>query len=183
MGKSIKRPITISLDEKYFVLLQDYTVRLIYKGFDWQITVPRGYKYDGASVPRALWTLSGLYPAGLILAGATVHDWMYQNRHTPIPVKIFNTTIKQWEEKEYTFSRLEADEIFDYINLLSGVDYEKRKKAFTFVRWFGWVKWNSKHRHLTILNEDEFLMYAKNFRHEHQDKSKETDRGIEGGMV
>lgn len=41
-------------------------------------TVPAGYQFDGASVPRLLWWL--FVPAGLALEAASLHDWLYDNR-------------------------------------------------------------------------------------------------------
>lgn len=52
-----------------YVLHTDYT----YEGF----TVPAGFEYDGASVPRLLWTLIGLLPDGLHRPAALIHDYLY----------------------------------------------------------------------------------------------------------
>ena len=35
-----------------------------------RILIPKGFVYDGASVPRLVWTLSGILPDGLIRAAA-----------------------------------------------------------------------------------------------------------------
>lgn len=42
------------------------------------LTVPAGFEYDGASVPRVLWTLTGLLPDGIHRPAALIHDYLYR---------------------------------------------------------------------------------------------------------
>ena len=49
-----------------------------YKGARRELSVPAGYLYDGASVPRVFWSLIGLRPDGLIRAASLAHDALYR---------------------------------------------------------------------------------------------------------
>ncbi len=42
------------------------------------ITVPEGFIYDGASVPRAAWNI--VRPFGRTLRASVIHDWLYDRR-------------------------------------------------------------------------------------------------------
>ena len=43
----------------------------------YRISIKKGFTHDGASVPRLLWSITGIRPDGPIRAGALVHDWIY----------------------------------------------------------------------------------------------------------
>lgn len=77
-------------------------------------TVPKGFEFDGASVPRILWAL--LDPFGEAAEAAAVHDYLYV------------TTLK---DKQY------ADKIFREILLDYGVDEKIAELAYRAVRRFG----------------------------------------------
>lgn len=47
-----------------------------YRGARDVITIPAGFRFDGASVPRALWW--AVPPTGPYLAAAMLHDWCYE---------------------------------------------------------------------------------------------------------
>jgi len=79
----------------------------------WQV-VPAGFVFNGASVPRALWSV--LDPAGEAFEAACVHDYLYQ------------TTLRS---KEY------ADRAFHDILIAYGVDRAKAYLAYRMVRRFG----------------------------------------------
>jgi hypothetical protein len=42
--------------------------------------IPSGFRYDGASVPRFLWSVTGITPDGLHRAATLIHDYLYVNR-------------------------------------------------------------------------------------------------------
>jgi len=44
------------------------------------ITVPAGFDFDGASIPRVLWALVGSPYTGDYRDGAVVHDWLCRQR-------------------------------------------------------------------------------------------------------
>ncbi len=93
------------------------------------IKVPDGFKYDGASVPRPLWSISGIRPDGLIRAAALIHDFIYR--------------YAGWKGR---YTRKEADILFRYIIREAGLGWWTAVRAYRAVRLFGWIPWrkNSK---------------------------------------
>jgi len=79
----------------------------------WQV-VPKGFEFDGASVPQMLWGF--LDSAGEAFEAACVHDYFYV------------TTLR---DKEY------ADTVFYQMLLRYGVPEYKAKVAYRAVRRFG----------------------------------------------
>lgn len=80
------------------------------------ITVPEGTETDGASIPRAFWSI--LSPFGEWFAPAVIHDFLYS------PANL-----------EYT--RAEADEIFREAMFNVGIPWPKRELIYRAVRLFG----------------------------------------------
>ena len=92
--------------------------------------VPKGFRFDLASVPRCLWW--AIAPFELSLSGALLHDWMYRNgglvnsSHMP-------------HRSHYT--RQQADSLFLILMEKEGVPYWRRTLAYLAVRCFGWRAW------------------------------------------
>jgi hypothetical protein len=137
----MKQPdVTPISHEKYrYRLDEDYTATVVFRGVLFIITIPAGYLYDGASVPRALWSVSGLTPDGLIRAAALVHDWIYVHKgripsfHGHIPCKL-------------RLTRAQTDRIFlDHMEW-SGMGWWARNIAFSAVRAYGWTQWKKDPR-------------------------------------
>jgi hypothetical protein len=78
------------------------------------ITVPEGFRTDGASVPRALWWMFD--PAGELFEAAVVHDYMYSKAIS---------------------NKATADECFYLVALLYGVKSWKAKLAYLTVKLLG----------------------------------------------
>lgn len=103
-------------------LNQDWTVWV--RG--WVFTVPRHFRTDGASIPRALWRLCGHPLESPRVYAALVHDWLYSGRG---PSGI---------------DRGEADAI--YRDLLVEVGWGRFRSFVEWVaiRWFGSSHWTAK---------------------------------------
>ena len=77
MMQPVNIPVLLGSGEEGYKLVETYS-------YSWTmpdrlrraITIPKGFTYDGASVPRLVWTLSGITPDGLIRAAALVHDFI-----------------------------------------------------------------------------------------------------------
>lgn len=63
-----------------YILDTDYTYHWKIGGKHFRITIPAGFKYDGASVPRVFWSVTGFLPDGLGRAAALVHDFIYVHK-------------------------------------------------------------------------------------------------------
>jgi hypothetical protein len=68
-GLQMNRPIIQKIGKYTFKLVEDFTAA--------GVTVPAGFEFDGASVPRILWTLFN--PVGELFEASIVHDYMYEN--------------------------------------------------------------------------------------------------------
>lgn len=90
---SFTKPLLVSpVNNKEWVLLEEFDYHVGKYPSDVVITVPRGFVTNFASVPRFLW--SWLPPWGKYGKATIIHDWLY--RHIP----------------EKRFTKKEADEIF-----------------------------------------------------------------------
>lgn len=135
-------PIILNSGEPGYKLVEKYTYIWKAKGTTWQIIIPKGYKSDGASVPRLVWTLSGLTPDGLIRAAALIHDFIYDHSGQ-LPCGSFKYVVEGvWYNcTEIDWTRKEADQLFANIMKECGVSKFKRRVAYLAVRVGGWTGW------------------------------------------
>ncbi len=85
-----------------------------------RFTIPKGFRHDGASIPRIAWTISGLTPDGLLRAAALLHDALY--RYAGRMPESMGPAIE--------ISRSDADTAFYELMVEAGVP-----------RWRAWVAW------------------------------------------
>ena len=94
------------------------------------ITVPAGFEFDLASVPRPIWWLIG--PFDLSIAAPLIHDFLYRYGGAPPDGSI---------EPPRTYTRKEADLLFRSMMHEEGVWWWRRAAAYRAVRWFGGAAW------------------------------------------
>lgn len=97
--------------KREFKLNGDFVCSFLFKGYYYEITIKKGFIYDGASIPKFAWSILGSPFTGLYLEAATVHDAIYY---------------AVWK-----YGRKLADEIFLFIMLEMGVP---RAKAYTMYK-------------------------------------------------
>lgn len=100
-----------------------------------QYIIPKGFKFDGASVPKFL--ASFLSPIGVLLIGGLVHDYAYKY-----------TALRQQGTSKGAITLLdkaEADRIFRDINIEVNGFHLLNYLTYWVLRGFGFVAWN-KHR-------------------------------------
>jgi hypothetical protein len=95
------------------------TQRFRYRSSVGTIEVPAGFHTDGASIPRAFWSILG--PHGAYFGAAIIHDYLYT----------------QAGEARYLLDRKEADVIFREAMFNAGVGAH-RNIMYAAVRMFGW---------------------------------------------
>ena len=113
------------------------------------IVVKAGFECDGASVPRWLWSLSGITPNGLIIAAALIHDAIYSVKGK---LNKFNRWIEHhvldedgvYHREPLEINREQADKIFLEIMEWSDIGKTDRLRAYWAVRLFGWYAWRKK---------------------------------------
>lgn len=92
--KSIKKyPFICKTELK--VILFDYT-----KSKSYQFTIPKGYCYDGASIPRLFWRIVGANTDNKFLIAALIHDVLcehheYVNYNRAFSTNVFNALLKE----------------------------------------------------------------------------------------
>ena len=101
-----------------YTLLEDFSVE--WKGKT--LVIPKGFKSDGASVPRFFWR--SVFPPGdtRALRAAFAHDYIYRNH--------------PWK-----WSKADADNMFYDLLRAEGIPYFKAQKAYWGVRLFGGNAW------------------------------------------
>ena len=140
---TIPQPLNIPLSKKYYKLVEDYGYRWTHDGSAYRIQVPAGFIYDGASVPRLLWSVFGLRPDGLIRAAALVHDWIYRFAGQ-LPRGRFQRQVDgAWADVDGGWSRYDTDRLFGRMMRETGVSQFRRRCAFLAVHWFGHSGWGS----------------------------------------
>ena len=104
------------VDENVFILLEDVVV----ESLGYKITVKKGFDFDGASIPQALWSVYGNPLSGKFRIAALVHDALYASQKLPREV---------------------ADAIFLDLMKQHEVGYMKRQTMYYAVRSAGWYVW------------------------------------------
>lgn len=99
-----------------YTLLEPLTCR--------DLTVPAGFKSDGASVPRIFWRI--VFPPGdsRALRAAMIHDYIYREHPTG-------------------WTREAADELFHNLLIEDGVSAFSASLAYWGVRLFGRASWEA----------------------------------------
>lgn len=102
------------------------------------VMIPRGFVFDGASIPRLFWFV--LSPVGLLLIPGLLHDYAYKYDR----LEIVNIVKEDWVVTNQ-FGRAHWDRMFRNVAIeVNGF------KWINYIAWlslvvFGWVAWN-KHR-------------------------------------
>lgn len=130
------------LNSPYFYEWEKHGVRR-------RLRIAAGFEYDGASVPRVLWTLTGIERDGLQRAGALVHDVMYRHEgRLPAGMQeVWSEGHQEWEPMpEVRWTRAEVDALFCRMLREAGVSVLKRRMMYRGVRLFGSMHWKDRRR-------------------------------------
>ena len=103
-----------------------------------RIVIPKYFECDGASVPRLLWTFTGITPDGLIRSAATLHDFIYRYGGKLPKGSYQQLTLDKWIPLDDIWTRKNADRLFARVMREAGVSKSKRRLAYRGVRLFGW---------------------------------------------
>lgn len=140
------QPSIIPINDKEYELEKEYAYEFVLNNATFRISVPKGFIYDGASVPRILWTLTGILPDGLIRAGALLHDYIYHHQGILPAWRLMIHTENGWQKSTLELTRPIADNIFLEAMIKAGVRSTKAHVAWAGVRVGGWVAWYSEKR-------------------------------------
>ena len=127
-GKGFWKAIVMwLLSTRNWELTQDWKYNL--DGTDY--VIPKGFTFDGASIPKFLRTFFS--PVGVLLIGGLVHDYMYKYTHCK-PVSAKGALLVVDQNK--------ADQIFRDINIVVNGFYSMNNLAYWSLRIGGFVAWN-----------------------------------------
>jgi hypothetical protein len=135
----MRQPLIIPVSEREYELVEDYAYVWYIRGLRREIMACKGFRHDGASVPRLLWTLIGLRPDGLVRAAALLHDYLYRHGGV-LPLGCM------WVEQDMDprpWTRKDADRLFARVMRESGVSKLKRRLAYLGVRVGGRRAWRN----------------------------------------
>lgn len=111
-----------------YQLFQDWKFK--FEGVE--TVIPKRFKYDGATVPRWLWSITGFRPDGIGRAAALEHDWLYRDKK-----------IVSMGGGVHIYSRRSADKHFEKRLIEYGYSWAEAKAQYLAVRWFGKKYWDS----------------------------------------
>ena len=127
-GKGFWKAIVMwLLSTRNWELTQDWKYNI--EGTEY--VIPKGFTFDGASIPKFLRTFFS--PVGVLLIGGLVHDYMYKYTHC-----------KQVSAKGalLVVDQKRADQIFRDINIVVNGFYTMNYLAYWSLRIGGFVAWN-----------------------------------------
>ena len=95
-----------------------------------EYVIPKGFIFDGASIPKFLRTFFS--PVGVLLVGGLVHDYMYK----------YSALKRTGKGGLLLVDQKKADQIFRDINIEVNGFYFMNYLSYWSLRLGGWVAWN-----------------------------------------
>ena len=118
------------VDDNVFILFEDVVV----ESLDYSVTVKNGFDFDGASIPKWLWSIYGSPLNGNYVVASLIHDGLYASQKVTKSV---------------------SDKIFLDIMKQSNVGYIKRTSMYLAVTMFGGKDWKEASEY-----KDEYTNYV-----------------------
>ena len=118
------------IKEDVFILSEDKTV----ESLGYSVTVKKGFDFDGASIPKWLWSIYGSPLNGNYVVASLIHDGLYASQKV---------------------SKSVSDKIFLDIMKQSSVGYIKRTSMYLAVRVLGSKDWKEASKY-----KDEYINYV-----------------------
>ena len=118
------------IDDNLFILSKDKSV----ESLGYSVTVKKGFDFDGASIPKWLWSIYGSPLNGNYVVASLIHDGLYASQKVTKSV---------------------SDKIFLDIMKQSSVGYTKRTSMYLAVTLFGGKDWKEASEY-----KDEYTNYV-----------------------
>ena len=103
----------------------ELTEPLVYCNGLVSLQVNKGFDFDGASIPKPLWSIIGSPMTGGYQRAGCLHDALYASEYFPREI---------------------CDALFLEAMKIDGVSYIKRMAMYNAVRMFGWTVWKGHKR-------------------------------------
>jgi hypothetical protein len=124
--------------DRQYVLVVSYILPTYYSNSndkEYRLTVPAGFVFDGASIPRFFWRIAGHPMLPRYIAAAVVHDYLYG--------------LLGPYDNGYEMTRKEADLLFYDMLRTDGVSWLKANEMYYAVRAGGWKGFRKKYNRYT----------------------------------
>ena len=118
------------VDDNVFILFEGVVV----ESLGYNITVKKGFDFDGASIPKWLWSIYGSPLNGNYVVASLIHDGLYASQKV---------------------SKSVSDKIFLDVMKQSNVGYIKRTSMYLAVKMFGGKDWKEASEY-----KDEYTNYV-----------------------
>lgn len=119
-------------NENEHELSKRWRVTVSVDGVKYRITIDKGFIFDGASIPRALWRLCGHPFTCPRVAAALAHDWLYAS---------------------HAVKRETADKIYRELQKVLGINIISRNVEYYTLRAFGGFAWEAHEVTIAIAEE------------------------------
>ena len=127
--------VTYDTRRKVWVLMFDYKLSLPVDHRERiDVTIPAGFEFDLASIPRPIWPLIGSFELSLV--APLIHDYFYQYTGRPVYHRRVLDSLPVPAGAWHDVTRAEADQIFLDLMLREGVTPWKARAAYHAVRLF-----------------------------------------------
>jgi len=120
------------LNERLAVLVEEYCFSFEYKGVVICQTIPAGFIFDGATIPRIFWTITGLTPFGAHNAVTLIHDFLYSKEGV-----VENTMLRQ----PLIITRVFVDKLFKQHLRMYGFNEFQLQTIYAGTRLGGYYFW------------------------------------------
>ena len=135
------QPANRVLKDEWYILTEDWICQWEYKDKFRRLFVPKGYIYDGGSIPRIAWTLSGLTPDGEGRAAYTAHDVLYRAKGGKKPSEWKGCKLVNENNNKVCCNKREADWVLREFMIFATVDKRKAYRAWRWVSMLGIFFW------------------------------------------
>ena len=116
------------------IITEPWECMWVYHGQQRNLKAPAGYIYDGASIDRWAWTISGIVPDGMIRAASLAHDIPYRAEGGRKPGAYLGASITNINGNAVLITRAEADWVFYAFMRFVGMSRRKSRRAWLAVR-------------------------------------------------
>ncbi len=153
-------PVTKRGERRRYELMEDWKCDILGRAFTF--IIPKGFIFDGASIPRLFWNM--LSPSGYLFIAGLLHDFIYKYAFVYIYSVIDSLDggepriIKEWFDQKGADGKFEdlADKICVGAHFFT-------KAAYISLRGFGFIAWNNHRKKdaLCQLQPEGFVSWRK----------------------
>jgi hypothetical protein len=139
---NIIQPDAVPIADERYRLRSDWEQKIEIEDVKLLWRIPKGFVWDGMSVPRFAWSLVGLTPDGIGRAACLLHDWLYEwAGKIPHDSCVLMISEHCYAHYAHEWTRKEADEMLREMLRASGEDRVHIGLCFSIVRTFGKGYW------------------------------------------